>query len=72
MRWRAWVAWTPGELPKALQAMGITRRRHQALFSTHPPIEERIARAAAGAGELRIEAHACEGPAIAGPFALGE
>ena len=34
----------PGELPKALKAFGITDRAgFMALFSTHPPIEERIA-----------------------------
>lgn len=32
----------PGELPKAVQAMGITGNIGQ-LFATHPPIEERIA-----------------------------
>ena len=36
----------PGELPKAVQTMGISGRpsRMMALLSTHPPIEERIAR----------------------------
>ena len=34
----------PGELPKALKAFGITDKNAiAALFSTHPPIEERIA-----------------------------
>ncbi len=34
----------PGELPKAMKAFGITDRAGiAALFSTHPPIEERIA-----------------------------
>jgi heat shock protein HtpX len=32
----------PGELPKGLQTMGITSGVGR-LFSTHPPIEERIA-----------------------------
>ena len=32
----------PGELPKSVQAMGITGNMGQ-LFATHPPIEERIA-----------------------------
>ena len=34
----------PGELPKAVKAMGISSRPNQmlALFSTHPPIEDRI------------------------------
>ena len=32
----------PGELPKSVQAMGITGGIG-ALFSTHPPIEQRIA-----------------------------
>jgi heat shock protein HtpX len=34
----------PGELPKAMKAFGITDRAGiMALFSTHPPIEQRIA-----------------------------
>jgi heat shock protein HtpX len=33
---------TPGELPKTMQAMGITGNLGK-LFSTHPPMEERIA-----------------------------
>ncbi len=36
----------PGEMPKALSAMGISSRPSglMALFSSHPPMEERIAR----------------------------
>jgi heat shock protein HtpX len=36
----------PGEMPKTLQAMGISARPAglMALFSTHPPMEQRIAR----------------------------
>ena len=34
---------TPGELPKSMAAMGIAGGIGQ-WFSTHPPIEERIAR----------------------------
>ncbi len=36
----------PGEMPKSMQAMGISARPGglMALFSTHPPMEERIAR----------------------------
>jgi heat shock protein HtpX len=34
----------PGELPKAMSGFGITDKAGiMALFSTHPPIEERIA-----------------------------
>jgi len=33
----------PGELPKTIQAMGITGSTLGALFSSHPPIEQRIA-----------------------------
>jgi heat shock protein HtpX len=33
----------PGELPKSFQASGISDKPSvMALFSTHPPIEERI------------------------------
>jgi heat shock protein HtpX len=36
----------PGEMPKAMAAMGISARPSGllALFSTHPPMEQRIAR----------------------------
>ncbi len=36
----------PGEMPKSMQAMGISARPSglMALFSSHPPMEERIAR----------------------------
>jgi heat shock protein HtpX len=36
----------PGEMPKSLAAMGISSRPSglMALFSSHPPIEQRIAR----------------------------
>jgi heat shock protein HtpX len=33
---------TPGELPKSVEAMGITGKLGS-LFATHPPIEQRIA-----------------------------
>ena len=36
----------PGEMPKAMQSMGISARPSglMALFSSHPPMEQRIAR----------------------------
>jgi heat shock protein HtpX len=36
----------PGQMPKTLQAMGISSRPNglMALFSSHPPMEQRIAR----------------------------
>ena len=36
----------PGDMPKAMQSMGISSRPSgiMALFSTHPPMEDRIAR----------------------------
>jgi heat shock protein HtpX len=41
----------PGEMPKTLQTMGISARPSglMALFSSHPPMEERIARLQQGA-----------------------
>jgi heat shock protein HtpX len=34
----------PGALPQSMRAMGITdRRAWMALFSSHPPVEHRIA-----------------------------
>ena len=41
----------PGEMPKAMQAMGISARPSSlmALFSTHPPMEQRIERLKASA-----------------------
>jgi heat shock protein HtpX len=41
----------PGEMPKTLQTMGISSRPSglMALFSSHPPMEERIARLQQGA-----------------------
>ena len=42
---------TPGELPQAIKAFGITDKAGiMALFSTHPPIEDRIAALQARAG----------------------
>ncbi|WP_138512273.1 protease HtpX [Rhodoferax bucti] len=41
---------TPGELPKSVAAMGIAGGIGQ-LFSTHPPIEERIAALQANSGQ---------------------
>lgn len=34
---------TPGELPKEMAASGISGNTMKALFSSHPPLEERIA-----------------------------
>jgi len=36
---------TPGELPRAVEAMGISGKggRLMSLLATHPPIEQRIA-----------------------------
>jgi heat shock protein HtpX len=36
----------PGEMPKTLQSLGISSRpsTYMALFSSHPPMEQRIAR----------------------------
>ena len=40
------VGLDPGEMPKTLQAMGISSRPNglMALFSSHPPMEQRIAK----------------------------
>ncbi|WP_028604842.1 protease HtpX [Ottowia thiooxydans] len=41
----------PGELPKTMQAMGITGSLGK-LFASHPPMEERIAALQAGSGSV--------------------
>jgi len=45
---RALGGMSAGELPKEMAASGISGSSMKALFSTHPPLEDRIAALEAG------------------------